>query len=131
VWANIDKMEVKTQTSPSINPELAMGLLDDLETPCGFWDEEVAFRGKADLVVVCGKIAYIVDWKTGNPQYANLELVVDDEWSKVSKLRLARKIQRVEKCIETDEFFAQPNGLCSRYCVVKTCPNNGSYLPPS
>ena len=53
--------------------ELEMGLTADLE-PCGFRDEEVWWRGIADLVILDeeSKTAWVIDYKTGkNTRYAD------------------------------------------------------------
>lgn len=44
--------------------ELKMGLTDTLE-PCDFHDINVWFRGIADLLIVDGKKATVIDYKTG------------------------------------------------------------------
>lgn len=51
--------------------ELQMGLTEDLK-PCGFFDDNVWWRGIADLVVINGDEAYLVDYKTSkNAKYAD------------------------------------------------------------
>jgi hypothetical protein len=51
--------------------EYKMGLTKDLQA-CGFFDENVWFRGVADLLVINGDLAYIVDYKTGkSSQFAD------------------------------------------------------------
>jgi hypothetical protein len=51
--------------------EYKMGLTKDLKA-CGFFDEGVWFRGVADLLIINGKLAHIVDYKTGkSAQYAD------------------------------------------------------------
>ncbi|MGI9136085.1 MAG: PD-(D/E)XK nuclease family protein [Candidatus Nanopelagicales bacterium] len=51
--------------------EYKMGLTSDLQA-CGFFDENVWFRGVADLVVINGKTARVIDYKTGkSSQYAD------------------------------------------------------------
>lgn len=37
--------------------------------PCGFFDNEVWFRGKVDVTLINGAQAYIADWKSGNSKY--------------------------------------------------------------
>lgn len=32
---------------------------------------------------------------------------------------------RIDEAVAHDEFPAKPNGLCKRYCAVKSCPYNG------
>lgn len=51
--------------------ELKVGLTRNLE-PCGFFDDDVWFRGIIDLVILDGTIATIVDYKTGkSARYAD------------------------------------------------------------
>ena len=51
--------------------EYEMGLTKDFK-PCGFRDPEVWFRGIADLLIVDGTHAHLVDYKTGkSSQYAD------------------------------------------------------------
>ena len=51
-------------------PEYRMGLTFDRE-PCGFMDKNVWVRGIADLLVIQGTHAFIVDYKTGKIKYAD------------------------------------------------------------
>ena len=51
--------------------EYEMGLTKDFE-PCGFYDENVWFRGIADLLVIDGNRAHLIDYKTSkSSQYAD------------------------------------------------------------
>ena len=51
--------------------EYKLGLTKDLE-PCGFSDEDVWFRGIADLIILDEDVAWIVDYKTGkSARYAD------------------------------------------------------------
>jgi hypothetical protein len=51
--------------------EIQFGLTEDLK-PCGFFDENVWWRGIADLLVINGEEAYLVDYKTSkNAKYAD------------------------------------------------------------
>ena len=53
--------------------EMKMGLTENLE-PCGFFDDEVWWRGIADLVIVNKKTktAWVIDYKTSkNARYAD------------------------------------------------------------
>lgn len=42
--------------------------------PCGFFDNDVFFRGKIDVVVVKGTTAFLPDWKTGKKREHPFEL---------------------------------------------------------
>jgi len=51
--------------------EYEMGLTKNFE-PCGFYDKAVWFRGIADLLIIDGDHAHLVDYKTGKTsQYAD------------------------------------------------------------
>jgi hypothetical protein len=53
--------------------EHQMGLTAEFE-PCGFFDKEVWFRGVADLLIINGKNARVIDYKTGkSSQYADVK----------------------------------------------------------
>ena len=42
--------------------------------PCGFFDKDVWYRGIVDLLIVKGKTAYLIDYKTGkNAKYADMK----------------------------------------------------------
>ena len=51
--------------------EIKMGIRADF-TPCGFFDEDVWFRGIPDVLIVNGDKARVADWKTGkSSRYAD------------------------------------------------------------
>jgi len=51
--------------------EYKMGLTSNLE-PCGFFDKDVWWRGVADLIIINGDRAYVIDYKTGkSSKYAD------------------------------------------------------------
>lgn len=51
--------------------ELKLGITEDLE-PCGFYDNNVWFRGIADLIILDGDLAWVIDYKTGkSSKYAD------------------------------------------------------------
>ena len=51
--------------------EYKFGITKNLE-PCGFFDKDVWFRGIADLVILNGTLAWVVDYKTGkSARYAD------------------------------------------------------------
>jgi len=53
--------------------EIKIGVTEGLE-PCGFFDEYVWYRGIADLLIVNGSKAWLVDYKTGkNAKYADIK----------------------------------------------------------
>ena len=72
-----------------------MCIRDSLE-PCGFYDKNVWFRGIADLIILDGDHASVVDYKTGkSAKYADkgqLELMalsVFAHYPQVTKIRAA------------------------------------------
>ena len=72
--------------------EYEMALLPDM-TPCNFHDTERWVRGIADLLVVDEDVAYVVDYKTGNDKYPDLDqlklmaLMVFAHFPKVNKVK--------------------------------------------
>lgn len=51
--------------------ERKMGLTENLD-PCGFFDKDVWFRGIADLIILDGDLAWVIDYKTGkSSRYAD------------------------------------------------------------
>ena len=53
--------------------EYRMGLTKDLD-PCGFFDDNVWWRGIADLIILSDSKAYLVDYKTGkSSRYADIK----------------------------------------------------------
>tara|TARA_R110002096_G_scaffold237228_2_gene427969 strand:+ start:2064 stop:2729 length:666 start_codon:yes stop_codon:yes gene_type:complete len=51
--------------------EIKMGLTEDLD-PCKFFDKNVWWRGIADLIILDGPLAWVVDYKTGkSARYAD------------------------------------------------------------
>ena len=75
--------------------ELKMGLTADLE-PCGFFDEDVWWRGIADLVILDreNKLAWAIDYKTSkNTRYADkgqLELMALGVFAKYPQIKTVR-----------------------------------------
>jgi RecB family exonuclease len=53
--------------------EIKIGVTSDMK-PCGFFDKDVWYRGIADLLIVNGSKAWLVDYKTGkNAKYADMK----------------------------------------------------------
>lgn len=48
--------------------EEKLGIMKDGK-PCGFFDKDVFFRGKIDVVAASSKRAIIIDWKSGGSKY--------------------------------------------------------------
>jgi hypothetical protein len=73
--------------------EYKMGLTKDIQA-CGFFDENVWFRGVADLVIVNGETARVIDYKTGkSSEYADVKqlelmaLAIFKHFPKVRKVK--------------------------------------------
>ena len=72
--------------------EREMALLPDL-TPCDFHDKNRWVRGIADLLIVDGDTAYVVDYKTGNANYPDVDqlklmaLMVFSHYPEVQKVK--------------------------------------------
>jgi hypothetical protein len=59
------------------NPSVEMSLAIDKDgSPCGFFDDGVYIRGKADVVVVKEPVIVIFDWKTGKKREDPTELAL-------------------------------------------------------
>jgi hypothetical protein len=53
--------------------EIKVGVTEELE-PCGFFAKDVWYRGIADLLIIDGTKAWLVDYKTGkNAKYADMK----------------------------------------------------------
>lgn len=73
--------------------EHKLGLTRGFE-PCGFFDKDVWWRGVADLIIISGDKAYVVDYKTGkSSKYADtkqleiLSLAVFKHFPEVKKVK--------------------------------------------
>lgn len=53
--------------------EIKLGVTSDMK-PCGFFDKDVWYRGIADLLILNGSEAWLIDYKTGkNAKYADMK----------------------------------------------------------
>jgi hypothetical protein len=53
--------------------EIKIGVTKEFQ-PCGFFDKDVWYRGIADLLIVNGDKAWLIDYKTGkNAKYADIK----------------------------------------------------------
>jgi hypothetical protein len=73
--------------------EYKMGLTKDIQA-CGFFDENVWFRGVADLVIINGDTARVIDYKTGkSSEFADVKqlelmaLAIFKHFPKVRKVK--------------------------------------------
>lgn len=65
-----EALDALRDSKGEIHCEHKLGLTKDLE-PCGFSAPDVWWRGIADLLVIEGTKAKVVDYKTGKSQYAD------------------------------------------------------------
>ena len=92
--------------------EYEMGLTKDFQ-PCGFRDENVWFRGIADLLIIDGDQAKLIDYKTGKKsQYADtkqlelLALLVFKHFPYVQSIRAGLVFVVAEDLVKA-EFHAE------------------------
>ena len=140
--------------------EMKLGVkqVDGRLQACDFFDKQVWFRGAADLVIIDGSTAWIVDYKSGKSTRSDprqLALMAAAVFLKYPEVKKAKAIllyvipnvkvmetytrdaafeifsefdpllaQR-EEAYASDVWNPMPNGLCAKYCGVKSCPHNG------
>jgi len=101
-------------------PEYKMGLLPD-RTACNYEDKRRWVRGIADMIIIDGSTAYIVDYKTGSANYPDLMqlklmgLMVFAHFPGVSNIKAA--LMFVAHNIIVDESYTrdQTNDLWSHF----------------
>jgi len=86
--------------------ELKMGITKDLE-PCSFFAKTVWIRGIIDLLIVDGKLAWVIDYKTGkNTKYADkdqlelMSLLVFAHYPEVEETRSGLVFTRCNELIK-------------------------------
>ena len=132
--------------------EYKMGLTSNLD-PCGFFDKDVWWRGVADLIILNGDKAYIIDYKTGkSAKYADtkqLELLscaLFKHFPEVKKVKggllflVANDLVKddfevdnegvywtkwLEAAIQNDVWNKKPNFSCRSWCSITDCEHNG------
>lgn len=95
--------------------ELKFGMTEDLK-PCGYFDRQVWFRGIADLLIIDGDTATVVDYKTGkSARYADpdqlelMALCVFAHFPKVKRVRaglvfvVANALRKETYTVDTQE----------------------------
>jgi hypothetical protein len=89
--------------------ELELGLTENLEF-CGFKDEDVWWRGVADLVIVDGKEARVLDYKTGkSAKYA------DTDQLELMALAIFKRFPEVERVKGALFFVISKNFIKDSY----------------
>ena len=74
--------------------ELKLGLNGNRK-PCDFFAKEVWVRGVVDLLIVNGKTAYVIDYKTGNDKYADtaqlklMAIMAFEHFPQIEKIKAA------------------------------------------
>lgn len=126
--------------------------------PTGYFDNDVWFRGQADLIILQGTHAVVVDWKTGKYKndFDQLDLMaagvfcLDPDIMTIDAMfwwtqgrehtmksyeradakdiwdRFMPRVNRLEIAVATTDFPATTNGLCKKWCAVKSCPYQGA-----
>jgi len=119
--------------------ELKMGLTENLE-PCGFFADDVWFRGIADLIILDDDLAWVIDYKTGkNARYADkgqlelMALTVFKHFPQVKKVR-AGLLFVISKDLIKDSYEEQASPILwdkwlTNYNRMETAFNNDVWNP--
>lgn len=100
--------------------EHEMALLPD-RTPCSFNDSKRWVRGIADLLIVAGDTAYVVDYKTGSDRYPDLDqlklmaLMVFAHFPEVEKVKGALLFILKNNLVSEDYTRSQVESLWERF----------------
>ena len=101
--------------------EYQMGLTEALE-PCGFFDKDVWWRGVADLLVVDGDKAHLIDYKTGkSSQYADvkqlelLALATFKHFPSITKIKAGLIFFVAQDLVKADFVDAQQEPLWAKW----------------
>jgi hypothetical protein len=101
--------------------EHQMGLTEKLE-PCGFFDKEVWWRGVADLLVINGDKAHLIDYKTGkSSQYADvkqlelLAMATFKHFPEIQKIKAGLIFFVAQDLVKTDFVIDQQETLWSKW----------------
>ena len=107
-------------------PEYEMALTHTKE-PCDFHDENRWVRGIADLLIVDGTHAFVVDYKTGSKKYPDpkqlrlMSLMVFTLFPDVQSWgRFEQPLKRLEMSYDNDVWQPNPTPLCG-WCSVDSC----------
>ena len=91
-WASDALLSLKNRKGEKLC-EIKLGVTENLEA-CSFFAKDVWFRGIADLVIMDGDLAWVVDYKTGkSSKYADkgqLELMALGLFAKYPQLKTVR-----------------------------------------
>ena len=130
--------------------------IDKSGKSCNYKSPDAYLRSISDCIVIndAQETIRVIDWKTGkrrnysyqadaivkclrgNPKYKNYDIKVLFYF--VDLVDLARHdiyeysdidtiLNKIDVCIQEDNFEPTPSGLCQGWCPVKTCKFNGHY----
>ena len=104
--------------------EYELGLTEALE-PCGFKDDNVWFRGIADLIILDGPLAWVLDYKTGrNTRYADkgqlelMALAVFKHFPQVQRVRGGLIFAVADKLIKDSYKRGQESELWQKWMAA-------------
>jgi hypothetical protein len=102
--------------------EYKLGLTRDLE-PCEFFDDNVWWRGIADLLVINGDEARVLDYKTGKDKYA------DTKQLEILALAVFKKFPQVQRVRAGLLFVIHTNFIKAAYERTKEMEMWNKWLP--
>lgn len=119
--------------------ELKMGLTEDLK-PCGFFDDDVWFRGIVDLLIIDGDKAWVVDYKTGkSAKYADtgqlqlMALSVFAHFPQVKRVKAGLVFVIADKLVPADYNAADHDTLWApwikKYAALESAHENNVWNP--
>ncbi len=103
--------------------------------PTGYFEDDVAFRGQADLIVMQGDKAYIIDWKTGASKFEDpfeLEtnaLLVHLHFPKLTQIvgsyawLKENRMSQVYDCSDFDNTFLEIDSLMKQIAEKRVTGN--------
>lgn len=119
--------------------EQKLGVTENLD-PCGFYDDNVWFRGIADLIILDDDLAWVIDYKTGkSSRYADkgqLELMalsVFAHYPDVERVR-AGLLFVVANDLIKDKYLELDKGKLwdkwiAKYTAMQTAADNSTWNP--
>lgn len=102
--------------------EYKLGLTRDLK-PCEFFDDDVWWRGIADLLVINGDEARVLDYKTGKDKYA------DTKQLEILALAVFKKFPQVKRIKAGLLFVIHTNFIKEKYDREKEMELWNKWLP--
>lgn len=112
--------------------------LDEQFQPVGWFDKAAWYRGKADVVIICGDTALAFDWKTGKIQKDSVQLMlmaqcIFTHYPSVKKVRTIY-VWLQDDAVSDEDFDRQQVanswiGLLHRVKVMRTSYDTQTYPP--